>query len=300
MIRKNEGEVRLIKEFNNLKYVALSNGFKTTTNFSKYENVYNFPSDLSVNCMLLNEYESNPIVGTNNGVYQYSDSNWRRLDEESKLSDVTSMLRTSNYDLIGTKLGTYIGNLSNDILNYEGYYGTGTVNDIAIRRVNEKNISEINKNIILACDNGLYHSDIQLKVNEFHQFKELFGKKVDSTVKFNGIRYFGTNQGLYKLIDEKIEPVESITGNVRFLRVIEDYLVICAGWSVWIISNDGDIFEKLSGDHTEFISYATFKNYNLAASKDRIFVNIKDKDKWEELDISDKISNSEIVDIGTM
>lgn len=300
IIRRNEGEVKLIKEFNDLKYVALSNGFRTTTNFSKYENVYNFPSELSVNCMLLNEYELNPIVGTNNGVYQYSNSNWKRLDEENKLSDVTSILRINNYDLIGTKLGTYIGNLSNDILNYEGYYGTGAVNDIAIRKVNEKNISEINKNIILACDNGLYHSDIQLKVNEFHQFKELFGQKVNSTVKFNGIRYFGTNQGLYKLVDEKIKPVEAITGNVRFLRVIEDYLVVCAGWSVWIISNDGDIVEKLSEDHTEFISYAIFKKYNFAASKDKIFLNIKNKDKWEELDISDKILNSEIVDIGTM
>ena len=69
---------------------------------------------------------------------------------------------------------------------------------------------------------------------------------------------------------------------------------------MWIISNDGNIIEKLSKAHTEFISYITFKEYNLAASKDRIFVNINDEYEWEELDISDKISNSEIVDIGTM
>lgn len=300
IIRTISGNVNLIQDFNNSKYVATNIGFKTTNDFLKYDNVDGFPAELCVNRMIVDEYGTEAIIGTNNGIFQYSNQNWIRLDEQSRLSDVTSILETKKYDLIGTKNGTYIGKLSSDNFSYEGYYGTGTVNDIAIRKVNEKDIDQLNKNIILACDNGLYHSDVALKATEFRQFDELKEKQINTTVKFKGIRYFGTNRGLYKLIDEKIEPVEEITGNVRFLRVIEDYLVVCAEWSVWIISNDGDIDEKLAKANTEFISYTTFKNYNFAASKNKIFVRTKDNDKWEELDISDKISNSEIVDIGTM
>ena len=67
---------KFIQNCNNQIYVATDNGFKNTKDFINSENVDNFPSNLSVNCINIDQYGSGCIVGTNNGIYQHADGNW--------------------------------------------------------------------------------------------------------------------------------------------------------------------------------------------------------------------------------
>lgn len=299
---------KFIQNFNNQIYVATDNGFKNTKDFINYENVDEFPPDISVNCINIDQYGSGCIVGTNNGIYQYinlnserigrkSDISWKKIDENSDISNINIILRTNRYDLIGTDNGTYIGNLSNDQLIYEGDYGTGAIHDIAIRRVNEKDITQINKNIILACDNGLYHSDISLKINDYGSFPELNNKRVNVTTVFNHKRYFGVYDGLYRLEDNTINKVGSINGDIKFLRVTIDGLIICLGEYIYLLDDEDNITEKFHKENEVFISFLKFKDYDIAATSNKVYVKQNGSD-WKELYIHKKIRN--IIDIGTI
>ena len=81
----------------------------SNTKFISYENVDEFPPDLSVNCINIDQYGSGCIVGTDNGIYQYinknserigktSDISWKRMDENSNISNINIILRTNRYD----------------------------------------------------------------------------------------------------------------------------------------------------------------------------------------------------------
>lgn len=305
---------KFIQNFNNQIYVATDNGFKNTKDFINYENVDEFPPDISVNCINIDQYGSGCIVGTNNGIYQYinpnserigrkSDISWKKIDENSNISNINIILRTNRYDLVGTDDGTYIGNLSNDQLIYEGDYGTGAIHDIAIRRVNEKDITQINKNIILACDNGLYHSDISLKINDYGSFPELNNTRVNVTTVFKHKRYFGAQYGLYKLENNIINKVESIDGDIKldgdikFLRVTIDGLIICLGEYIYLLDDEDNITEKFHKENEVFISFLKFKDYDIAATSNKVYVKQNGSD-WKELYIHKEIRN--IIDIGTI
>ena len=155
---------------------------------------------------------------------------------------------------------------------YEGNYGTGPIHDIAIRRVNEKDITQINKNIILACDNGLYYSDISLKINDYCSFPELNNKRVNVTTVFNHKRYFGANDGLYRLEDNTIIKVGTINSDIKFLRVTSDGLIICSDDHIYLLDDEDNITAKFHKENETFISFLKFKDYDIAATSNKVYV----------------------------